>query len=197
MYTSAAALGVLHGSDPSHGWPLALTFAAKRGSALSGLLASLVLALGHLASSIAVVAAIWLLGRIVISYLHVVQLIAGALLLLIGVRSLLRLVRRARHEVHVHPTSLKALAHYAILLGFAHEEELALAAIVLLGVNPLALAIVYSASVLVAMMVWTILGMLVAKLTARRLEGVEKVIDLASSALLLLIGCYVVFEALS
>ncbi len=58
LLAGAVALGVVHGIEPGHGWPVAASYALDRANRwLYGLAASLVIGLGHLVSSIAMVAA--------------------------------------------------------------------------------------------------------------------------------------------
>jgi ABC-type nickel/cobalt efflux system permease component RcnA len=57
----AVALGAVHGVEPGHGWPVAASYALDRTHTwLSGLAASLLIGVGHLISSIAVVLAFFL-----------------------------------------------------------------------------------------------------------------------------------------
>jgi ABC-type nickel/cobalt efflux system permease component RcnA len=53
----AIALGAVHGIEPGHGWPIAASYALDRTNKwASGLAASLIIGVGHLISSIAMVA---------------------------------------------------------------------------------------------------------------------------------------------
>jgi hypothetical protein len=57
IFGSALLLGLLHGAEPGHGWPIAATYALDRDHKwFHGLAASVLLGLGHLVSSLAVVA---------------------------------------------------------------------------------------------------------------------------------------------
>ena len=97
----AVLLGAIHGIEPGHGWPVAASYALERANRWAhGLAASLLIGIGHLLSSIAVVAAFFyaksyfdltriddpirLAGGIVVG--GPVSLVAGALLVLLGVR---------------------------------------------------------------------------------------------------------------
>ncbi|MEE8619538.1 MAG: nickel/cobalt transporter, partial [Dehalococcoidia bacterium] len=63
-YISVVIVGLLHGFEPGHGWPVAVLYSMrKRNPIPNALLSSLVIGIGHLASSIAVVAAYVLLQR--------------------------------------------------------------------------------------------------------------------------------------
>ncbi|WP_058366055.1 hypothetical protein [Haloparvum sedimenti] len=57
LLVGAVALGAIHGIEPGHGWPVAATYALDRSNKwLYGLAASLIIGVGHLISSIAMVA---------------------------------------------------------------------------------------------------------------------------------------------
>lgn len=57
LLVGAVALGAVHGVEPGHGWPVAATYALDRSNKwLYGLAASLIIGVGHLISSIAMVA---------------------------------------------------------------------------------------------------------------------------------------------
>ncbi len=56
LFMGAVALGLVHGIEPGHGWPVAASAALDRSHKwLWGLAASLLLGIGHLVSSVAVV----------------------------------------------------------------------------------------------------------------------------------------------
>ncbi|MFW5963472.1 MAG: hypothetical protein ACOCQM_01305 [Natronomonas sp.] len=97
----AVALGAVHGVEPGHGWPVAASYALdQRHKWVHGFAASLLLGIGHLVSSIAMVVAFFyakayfeltqlddpiaLFGGIEIG--GPVSLVAGALLIALGVR---------------------------------------------------------------------------------------------------------------
>lgn len=61
LFAGAVVLGLVHGAEPGHGWPIAATYELDRGHRwLAGLTAAVVIGVGHLVSSIAVVAAFFL-----------------------------------------------------------------------------------------------------------------------------------------
>ncbi|WP_254536453.1 hypothetical protein [Halomarina litorea] len=88
LYGAVALIGLVHGAEPGHGWPVAATYALNRSRTWSaGLVAGLVIGIGHLISSIAVVAVFFLAA----SYFDITQLgwvnyVAGAMLILLGIR---------------------------------------------------------------------------------------------------------------
>jgi nickel/cobalt exporter len=57
LLIGAVALGVVHGIEPGHGWPIAASYALDQTNKwLYGFAASFILGVGHLISSIAMVA---------------------------------------------------------------------------------------------------------------------------------------------
>lgn len=100
IFVGATILGLIHGAEPGHGWPIAATYALNRTNKWwSGFVASTLLGIGHLISSLAVVAVFFLAK----SYFNLTQindpvtvldvqiggpvsLVAGFLLILLGIR---------------------------------------------------------------------------------------------------------------
>ena len=100
LFVGAVALGAAHGIEPGHGWPVAASYALDQSNEwLSGFAASLLLGVGHLVSSIAMVVVFFFAKRYFeltqinepIELLGVqiggpVGIVAGAVLILLGVR---------------------------------------------------------------------------------------------------------------
>jgi nickel/cobalt exporter len=105
----AVGLGLLHGAEPGHGWPVAATYAMDRSNKwVSGLAASTVLGLGHLVSSIAVVAVFFLVKTSVgIGSLRWMDYVAGTLLILLGIRE----YRHGHSHDHEHSHSHHGHSH--------------------------------------------------------------------------------------
>jgi len=88
LFAAATVLGLVHGAEPGHGWPIAATYALdRRRRWLSGLTAALVIGVGHLVSSIAVVVAFLLAASVLdVTSLGWVRYVAGILLVALGAR---------------------------------------------------------------------------------------------------------------
>ncbi|WP_336327346.1 hypothetical protein [Halovenus sp. HT40] len=101
LLVGAVGLGAIHGIEPGHGWPVAASYALDQGNKwLSGMAASLLIGIGHLVSSIAMVAVffyakgyfsltqvdepITILGGVQIG--GPVSIVAGLVLVALGVR---------------------------------------------------------------------------------------------------------------
>lgn len=100
VFGGAIVLGLIHGAEPGHGWPIAATYALdRRHPWRRGLLASALLGLGHLVSSLVVVAG-FLLAESLLGFERFTEpvsvagiavggpigLIAGILLVALGIR---------------------------------------------------------------------------------------------------------------
>ncbi|MDS0293068.1 hypothetical protein [Halogeometricum luteum] len=90
LFGGAVALGIVHGVEPGHGWPVAASYAMeKKNKWLSGAAAGTILGVGHLISSIAMVLVFFAAK----SYFDLTQLpwisqVAGVLLILLGLNEL-------------------------------------------------------------------------------------------------------------
>ena len=163
IVAGAIGLGLLHGVEPGHGWPLAAGYAVARPNRFAaGLAASVILGVGHLISSIAVVVIFlgfkeWFdLGQLIwMNY------VAGALLIGLG---LWELRRRKHGQSHHHnhdvghgpDKSLWAIAGAAFALGFAHEEELEIIGMCAGSELCLELMLLYAVSVILAIVALTL-----------------------------------------
>ena len=123
LFAGAVALGAVHGVEPGHGWPVAASYALDQANKwVYGLAASLLLGVGHLVSSIAMVGAFFYaksyfdLTQVnepitLVQGLQVggpVSLVAGLLLVALGVRE----HRHGHsHDAHDHDHSHEAHDH--------------------------------------------------------------------------------------
>jgi len=198
LFLGAAGLGLLHGIEPGHGWPVAAAWAiARRSKWRSGALAATVIGVGHLVSSIAVVLVFFgakqyfaLGGRAWIDP------IAGVLLLLLAAWQL----RAARHGGHHHhdedahgaaamPRSgLWALVAFAFTLGFAHEEEFQIIALCTGSAHCLSLMLTYALAVIVALVVLTLALIAGMEQFRHRLEHAQRTLTYLSATILALMG---------
>jgi len=89
--------------------------------------------------------------------------------------------------------SLLGLASFAFILGFAHEEEIALLALVAGGLNAWVLMIAYGVSVLLGLMVATIAGVKLYKQFQPKLSRYEKYIPKCGAVLLVIMALTIIF----
>ncbi|AII61645.1 hypothetical protein [Dehalococcoides mccartyi] len=223
-YIGVILLGLLHGFEPGHGWPVAVLYAMKRKNPIfSATVSSLVIGLGHLVSSIAVVVAYVLLQKWLNFDAPWLKYVAAGLLLILAVRLYMEKfddlknqhghthpdAREIEHEhEHEHPgqaphthnhkhgpvvvLSLLGLASFAFILGFAHEEEIALLALVASGLNAWVLMMSYAVSVLIGLMVVTILGVKIYKMFQPKLARFEKYVPKISAAILVIMAILII-----
>jgi hypothetical protein len=117
LLVGAVILGAIHGIEPGHGWPVAASYALDQTNKwLYGFAASFILGIGHLISSIAMVAVffyaksffnltqvnepIHLIGGIVLG--GPVSLVAGVLLILLGIREYFHGHSHSHEHGHSH-----------------------------------------------------------------------------------------------
>ena len=218
-------LGLLHGLEPGHGWPVAMLYSVrKRNPTLSAILSSSIIGLGHLISSIAVVIAYVLLSSWLDFEAPWLKYLAAGILLLLA----LKLYREKadglekqnghihannpeiehEHE-HEHPgqsqhthwhkhsidiaLGLWGLAWFAFLLGFAHEEEFALLALVASGINAWVLMISYGVAVLLGLIIVTVASVKIYKALQPKLIRYERYIPKISAGLLVAMAVIIIF----
>lgn len=158
-YVAAIVLGLLHGLEPGHGWPVAALWARQRRRApLQGVLAGAVLSASHFTSSLAVVAAFLLLAQTFnLGAMAGVARYAAA-----GVLFGLALLawRRGKHHHQERQTAtFREFAAFAFVLGFVHEEEFAVLALCAsrpAGMSCLWLMLLYALAVSAAIMLLTL-----------------------------------------
>lgn len=224
-YIGVVMLGLLHGFEPGHGWPVAVLYSMKKRNAVaSATLSSSIIGIGHLASSIAVVVAYVLLQKWLDFEAPWIKYVAAALLLALAFKLFREKVNdlerqhghnhpgnpEIEHEhEHEHPgqgqhthkhkhqaavaLSLLGLASFAFILGFAHEEEIALLALVAGGLNAWVLMVAYGVSVLLGLVVVTIVGVKLYKQFQPKLARYEKYIPKISAGLLAVMAAGIIF----
>lgn len=224
-YIGVVMLGLLHGFEPGHGWPVAVLYSMRRENAIfNATLSSSIIGVGHLASSIAVVVAYVLLQKWLNFEAPWIKYLAAALLLVLAFKLFREKVDglerqhghnhpgnpEIEHEhEHEHPgqglhthkhkhkatiaLSLLGLASFAFILGLAHEEEVALLALVAGGLNAWILMVAYGVSVLSGLIVATIVGVKVYRQFQPRLARYEKYIPKISAVLLVVMAAVIAF----
>jgi len=179
-YVGVIIVGLLHGLEPGHGWPVAFLYSIKKDKPLYyGFISSSLISLFHFISSLAVVAAYAFIASLLTFPAYIMNYVAAAMLLLLAYRfydediedeleaqhghlhgNKREIEHTHGHEhigqgkhAHLHKhaksiaLSLWGIATFAFILGFVHEEEFALLALAVGGIDPLLLMISYAASV--------------------------------------------------
>ena len=219
-YIGVVMIGLLHGLEPGHGWPVAVLYSMKkRNSMFSAVVSSGTIGMAHLVSSIAVVIAYVLLQTWLDFEAPWIKYIAAGLLVILAYRMFREKVDglekqhghihenqpEVEHEhEHEHPgqgrhthrhnhvigiaLSLWGLASFAFILGFAHEEEFALLALVAGGVNAWILMLSYGIAVLLGLVVVTLLGVKVYKYLQPKILRYEKYIPKIGAAVMVIMA---------
>ncbi len=219
-YVGVVMIGLLHGLEPGHGWPVAVLYSMKRrNSMFSAVVSSGTIGMAHLVSSIAVVIAYVLLQTWLDFEAPWIKYIAAGLLVILGYRMFREKVDelerqhghvhenqpdiKHKHE-HEHPgrsehthahrhvtgtaLSLWGLASFAFILGFAHEEEFALLALVAGGVNAWILMLSYGIAVLLGLVAITLLGVKIYKHLQPKIIRYEKYIPKIGAAVMVIMA---------
>jgi ABC-type nickel/cobalt efflux system permease component RcnA len=184
VYIGVIFIGILHGLEPGHGWPVALLYSMETDKPMYyGFITSGLISLFHFVSSIAVVAAYILLSVFISISSYFMKYVGAAMLFVLAYRFYKEDVEdefEAQHghlhgnreeiehiHEHEHPgrgrhihwhkhaksvaLSLWGITTFALILGFAHEEEFTLLALAVGGINPLVLMISYAIAVTMAL----------------------------------------------
>ena len=188
-YIAVGITGLVHGLESGHGWPLAVLL-ARQGGRRAGYagLSALILGLGHLVSSFAVVGIYLVANEFLDFSSDVFGYVAAAVLVLIA-------VKMWREQVHHgegpqrKALGLVGLAWFALILGFAHEEEFVLLALAVGGLSPVALMTVYAVAVVVSMVAITLVTYYSFRRFERRFAKIEPYLPKVTAlALLALAG---------
>lgn len=205
VYATAISIGMLHGVEPGHGWPVAAIFALrKRHRWWYGIWAAVILGVAHLTSSFAVVAVYALANHVWnIDSFGWMNYVAGALLLFMGIRQWRGGGHHHHHHHAGHPHdhhhhhgeedgksvgSLFSLAGFAFALGFVHEEEFAIIALAAGKANPWLVMGVYAVAVALSLVILTCLAIATLNRFEKKLHRYEHRLPKISAAILGLMG---------
>ncbi|MEM2099452.1 MAG: nickel/cobalt transporter [Candidatus Bathyarchaeia archaeon] len=215
------AIGLLHGLEPGHGWPIALLYSTRTSRpTFYAVISSGIISFFHFISSIAVVAIYVIASSFVSATTSLMRYVAAAVLIALAAKMLIEKVKDElevqhghfhentedithehfhTHEAlgsHTHPhfhpkravLSLRKIAYCAFFLGFAHEEEFALLALAVGGVNPLFLMLSYGLAVTLSLVGITVLGIKTYEKAKKKLHKYEKYIPKISGLILLVLA---------
>ena len=233
LLLGAIIIGLVHGLEPGHGWPIAVIYStARKRRLVSAVGASAIISLAHFVSSIAVVVAYVVFTIFVALPSNIMGLIAAGLLVVLGVMFLregsedveetqhghlhLGLFTRTEHEhEHEHPPqdggrhthlhlhekreslTLGKIVGIAFILGFAHEEEFALLAFVMAGLNPWVLMGSYALAVTASIVAATLVGVRMLEAFESKITRYQGYLPKISGIILLLMAAIFGFQALT
>tara|TARA_B100000959_G_scaffold266713_1_gene309421 strand:+ start:1266 stop:1985 length:720 start_codon:yes stop_codon:yes gene_type:complete len=87
IYFAVVFIGILHGLEPGHGWPIAMLYAGTHPHPLTrAFISSLIISIAHLASSIAVVTAFVMMSTFLQFSIPYINIIAGTALTILAIR---------------------------------------------------------------------------------------------------------------
>jgi len=226
-FVGVMVLGLLHGLEPGHGWPVAFLYSVRKGRPIFyGFVSSSIISFFHFVSSIVVVIAYVLLSSVLNISFSFLNYVAAAILLILAYKfftedvkdefedqhgHLHENVKTIEHEhEHEHPgqgrhnhwhkhakrvaLSLGGIATFAFVLGFAHEEEFALLALAVGGINPLMLMISYATSVTLALIGITLLSIRAYESAHPKIKRYEKYIPKISALVLLIMAIALILD---
>jgi len=198
-YIAVSIIGLIHGLEPGHGWPIAALLSLKRHNSMAyGFLSAVILSAAHFFSSIVVVIVYYIVAAFIDFTSRVFRYLVAAVLFALAIRFL---TEKSSDEGYYNKLrgrdfNLRSIATFALILGFAHEEEFMLLALAIGGVNPLLLIITYASAVAASLIAITIIAIKAYNLVEKRINKIEHLIPkitgaiLALLAFLFLIGVY-------
>ena len=192
IYLGILLIGLIHGLEPGHGWPVAVYYSIKKkNKIISGLLSSSIIAFFHLFSSIAVVIIFLIFNeKLNLTSFPIAKYIASLTLVLLAVKAWFEKPQSLENK---KTKNLWEIASYAIILGFAHEEEFAILAFCIGGTNCLALMIAYALAVTFALITITLLSIKSYSLIESRIKKYGKYMNKIFAIILFLIGISYLF----
>ena len=219
-YLAVALIGLLHGFEPGHGWPIATMYSTRLPRPLlRGLVSSWVISVFHMISSIAIIVPFVFLKLYLNYTLPYVNYIAGIALIIISLKLLTEKTggeakdqhghihedfQGVHEHEHAHEDKLKhshkhkhakrifltlsSIAIFALILGFAHEEEFVLLSLAVAGIDPLLLMITYSFAVMASLIGVTLIAIQAYKAFEARIKKYEHLVPKVSGLVLLVMG---------
>jgi nickel/cobalt transporter (NicO) family protein len=211
LVAAVVGLGILHGVLPDHGWPIAAAYALEQSNRwLYGVAAGLILGIGHLFSSIALVGAFfWLDSFADLADSGWLTTIAGLVLIALGLYEYFGGHDHAhghgedehhgeddhehehRHDHGFADTEGRTLWNIglvALVLGFAHEEPIQIIAICAGTAYCLELMLVYSIAVIGAILAPTLLLIAGYERHQETVERYAPYLSTVTAAVLVLMG---------
>ena len=230
LLIGAIIIGLVHGLEPGHGWPIAVIYSTSRSrKTMSALASSTIISFAHFVSSIAVVVAYVIFSTLVELPSNYLSLAAAVLLIILGIMFLREDVEdvEASQHGHLHPglfdeiehehqhehpdgeegnhshmhthekretLTLRRIAAVAFVLGFAHEEEFALLAFVMGGLNPWVMMTSYALAVTASLIAATLIGVRMFSVFESKISSYQKYLPKISGVILLVMAAVFLLE---
>lgn len=193
IYLSVILIGIIHGLEPGHGWPVAVYFSLRKEKRLLyGFITSAIISFFHFFSSIVVVALFLLFNKSVnLTSSPIAKYIAFILLLLLAIRAWFEKPQEMEKK---KAKTLWQIATYAFVLGFVHEEEFAILGFCIAGNNCLALMVVYALAVTFTLITITLLSIKAYYKIESKVKKYEKYFHKIFAVILFLIAISYLFR---
>ena len=193
FYLGAAVIGLIHGLEPGHGWPVAVYYSLnKTNRIMHGIISSSIIAFFHFFSSIAVVVLfLWFNKKVNFTSLPIARYLAFGILLLLSIKAWFG----NPHDIKKKKTqTLWQIASYAFVLGFVHEEEFAILAFCIHGNNCLALMLTYAIAVSFALITITLISIKSYSLIEPKIKKYDKYLPKIFALILFFIAISYLFR---
>lgn len=195
VYLGVILIGLLHGLEPGHGWPVAALCSLRKGKKYGfALLSSLILSAAHFVSSIAVVIVFILIDKkFDLGSWPAIRIIGALLPFYLAYRFW------TEHEHGIENKNvrgLKEIATFALILGFAHEEEFALLAFCLDNVSCMGMMIGYGGAVTFSLVSVTLLSVYSYEKIKHRVHEHEQYLPKISAVILFAFAILYLLKAL-
>ncbi|HRR55151.1 MAG TPA: hypothetical protein P5290_07380 [Candidatus Methanomethylicus sp.] len=192
-YLAVAIIGLMHGLEPGHGWPIAaLSSLTRERRYIYGAAAAAVIAGAHFVSSIAVLLVYVVASGLIDFSSPYFRYVVAIILLVLGARMLIEKTKEGERgkfeEARSGGLTMRQLAVFALILGFAHEEEFMLLALAVGGANPLYLMLVYASMVTASLVGVTLMAIKGYSFVESKVKKYEKHIPKVTGAILVILA---------
>jgi len=219
VFIAVIVIGLLHGLEPAHGWPVAFMYSSKMNRSLFyGFVSSAIISLAHFTSSIAAAVIYVLVSSQVVFPSQTMKYLAAAALMLLALKFYFEKTEDESQHGHLHENTVEiehehehehpdvgrhahwhkhskpvkltlfGIATFAFVLGFVHEEEFALLALAVGGVNPLILMVCYAVSVTIALIGVTLISIKAYQQVRSKIKRYEKYIPKINATVLVVMA---------
>ncbi len=186
--------GLVHGLEPGHGWPIATIYALQQKNKYGvAFLSALIISFFHFISSIAVVLLfIFADQQFNLASSPFIRIIAVMLLLYMAYKFW---TEHSHLQEQKKMKSLKDIAIFSFILGFAHEEEFALLALCLNNVNCLLLMASYAGAVTISLVSITMASTYAYKKIEHKMQKYEHYLPKISAIILFIFAILYAIKA--
>jgi len=196
VYLGVLIIGLIHGLEPGHGWPIATLYSLRKDKKyIFALLSSFIISFFHFISSIAVVLVFILINKkFNLSSSPVIRILGAVMLFYMAYK----FWTEHGHEHLEEKKKVKNLwniAVFAFVLGFAHEEEFALLGFCLNNINCLLMMVIYASAVTLSLISITMLSVYGYEKIKHKIKKYEHYLPKISAIILFVFAVIYLFKA--